>query len=137
LAPYNSFGDLTDDPVLRKDLKQVYGHIGALDLFMGGLAEPHASGAVVGATFQSIIANQFQALRAGDRFFWQNQNFNQGLASAIASTRLADIIKRNTNTTLILQPNVFIQQTPGIHVKHHVDPPNPLDTHGRKPAFTD
>jgi peroxidase len=31
LVPYSSFGDLTDDPVLRKNLKQVYGHIGALD----------------------------------------------------------------------------------------------------------
>lgn len=137
LAPYNSFGDLTDDPVLQKNFKQVYDHIGALDLFMGGLAEQHASGASVGTTFQTIIAKQFQALRAGDRFFWQNQNFNQDLASAIASTTLADIIKRNTNTTLDLQPNVFIQQTPGNHVKHHVDPPNPIDTHGRKPVLID
>jgi hypothetical protein len=36
LAPYDSFGDLTDDSILRKNLKQVYGHIGALDLSWEG-----------------------------------------------------------------------------------------------------
>jgi hypothetical protein len=72
---------------------------------------------------------------AGDRFFWLNQGFNQDLASAISNTSLGDIIKRNTNTTLDLQPNVFLQATPGIHVKHHVDPPNPINTHGRTPNF--
>jgi peroxidase len=76
---------------------------------MGGLAEQHAAGACVGPTFQTIIAKQFQVLRTGDRFCWQNQNFNPDLAFTIAGTTLDDIIKRNTNTTLVLQSNVFIQ----------------------------
>ena len=136
LTPYRSFTDLTDDPVLASNLQTVYGNIGSVDLFMGGLAEAHASGAVVGPTFQTIIAKQFQALRAGDRFFWLNQGFNQDLASAISNTSLGDIIKRNTDTTLVLQPNVFLQATPGIHMRHHVDPPNPINTHGRMPTFS-
>lgn len=65
---------------------------------MGGLAETHASGAIVGPTFQAIIADEFQALRTGDRFFWQNQGFDPKTASTISNTTLADIMKRNTQT---------------------------------------
>ncbi len=88
LNPYSSFAELTSDPILQKNFEAIYGNVANVDLFMGGLAEKHASGAVVGPTFQKIIANQFEALRTGDRFFWLNQNFNPQLASAISSTTL-------------------------------------------------
>jgi peroxidase len=104
---------------LARSFKTVYGSIGNVDLFMGGLAESHAAGAVVGTTFQKIIANQFAALRAGDRFFWLNQGFDSATASMISSTTLADIIKRNTNTTN-LQANVFLTPTSPAHVKSHL-----------------
>jgi peroxidase len=98
---------------------------------MGGLAEKHASGAVVGPTFQAIIANQFDALRAGDRFFWQNEGFDRQTATMISNTILADILRRNTNTPN-LQANVFIQAALPTHVKPQVTPPAVIDTHGRK-----
>jgi peroxidase len=137
LNPYSSFAELTSDPILQKNFEALYGNVANVDLFMGGLAEKHASGAVVGPTFQKIIADQFEALRTGDRFFWLNQNFNPQLASAISSTTLGDIIKRNTDTTVTLQPNVFLQQTLGGHVKQPAVQPDHIDTHGRKPAFQD
>jgi hypothetical protein len=65
---------------------------------VGGLAESHAPGAIVGSTFQALIARQFHALRAGDRFFWQNEAFSEQAAFMISNSTLADIIKRNTNT---------------------------------------
>jgi peroxidase len=137
LNPYSSFAELTSDPILQKNFEALYGNVANVDLFMGGLAEKHASGAVVGPTFQKIIADQFEALRTGDRFFWLNQNFNPQLASAISSTTLGDIIKRNTDTTVTLQPNVFLQQTLGGHVKQPAVQPDHIDTHERKPAFQD
>src|SRR5262249_6784355 len=66
---YSSFVQLTPDPVLQGLYQTIYGTIDNVDLFMGGLAEPHAPGATVGPTFQAIIAEQFDALRTGDRFF--------------------------------------------------------------------
>ena len=65
LNPYSSFAQVTADPVLQRNLRNVYGTVSNLDLFMGGLAENHARGACVGPTFQAIIANQFQALEGG------------------------------------------------------------------------
>jgi peroxidase len=130
LNQYNSFAELTTDPVLQKNLQAVYGAIDNVDLFMGGLAENHAPGALVGPTFQAIIAHQFDVLRAGDRFFWLNEEFNPQTASMISNTTLADLIKRNTDTPN-LQANVFIASPLPTHVKPHVMPPAPIDRHGR------
>jgi len=135
LTPYRSFADLTDDPVLQRNFQTVYGDISKLDLFMGGLAEKHALGAVVGPTFQTIIADQFQALRTGDRFFWLNQGFNKDLASAISKTTLANLITWDTDTTLAQQPNLFVQQSTETHTPPHVAPPAIVNTHNRKPSF--
>jgi peroxidase len=107
LAPYTSFAQLTSDPTVQANLQSVYGNINNVDLFIGGLAEDHAAGADVGPTFQKIIADQFSALRAGDRFFWQNEGFDPATARMIASTTLGDIIQRDTGTT-VEQQNVFI-----------------------------
>jgi peroxidase len=133
LKQYNSFAQLTADPVLQKSLQTVYGSINNVDLFIGGLAEKHASGAVVGPTFQAIIADQFQALRTGDRFFWLNQGFDSRTASMISNTTLADIMQRNTATPN-LQANVFIEAplTGHTHVQPHATQPAAIDTHGRK-----
>ena len=130
-SPYNSFAQLTPDPVLRSNLEAVYVTIDNVDLFIGGLAEPHAGGAILGPTFQAIIADQFEALRAGDRFFWLNQGFDPQTAAMISHTTLATIMKRNTQTPN-LQANVFIQAAfPPTHVKPHVATPATIDAHGR------
>ena len=113
---------------LQKNLQGVYGTIDKGDLFMGGLAESHAQGAVVGATFQAIIARQFRALRAGDRFFWQNEGFNSQTAFMISNTTLADIVKRNTNTPH-LQTNAAPLPTRG---KPNVVPPSVMNRNGRR-----
>ena len=109
--PYTSFAQITSDPVLQKNLASVYGTVDQVDLFVGGLAENHAPDALVGPTFQAIIADQFQALRAGDRFFWLNEKFDPQTAAMISKTTLATIILRNTDTTAV-QPEVFIVAPP-------------------------
>jgi len=109
LTPYTSFAQLTSDPTVQAKLQSVYGDINNVDLFIGGLAEDHAAGADVGQTFQTIIADQFDALRAGDRFFWQNEGFDPATTRMIASTTLGDIIERDTGTA-VEQQNVFIAQ---------------------------
>jgi peroxidase len=117
LAPYASFADLTSDPVLQKNLKDVYGSIDKVDLFIGGMAETPSSSGVVGPTFQTIIRNQFDALRAGDRFFWRNQAFDPVTSKAIANTTLADIILRNTDTNAS-PSHVFLQSAAPASTAH-------------------
>ena len=58
----------------------------AVDLWAGGLAEDHSPGAVIGPTFGRIIADQFTALRDGDRYYFENQNFDRQTLSEIKNT---------------------------------------------------
>ena len=127
-ASYTSFAQVTGDPVLQANLQKVYGSVDNLDLFMGGLAEHHASGARVGPTFQEIIGRQFDNLRAGDRFFWQNQGFDNQTAALISNTTLGQLITRNTDSTGVPQ-HVFIIGFP--RTANHTPPPSRVNTNGR------
>ena len=108
LTPYTSFSQITNNQTLASELQQVYGSVGQVDLFVGGLAEnPAPDGSMVGPTFQAIIAQQFENLRDGDPLFYLNQGFNPALMAEIKNTTLSDLILRDTDTKAI-QPNAFI-----------------------------
>lgn len=106
LTPYTSFSQITSDPTLAGELQQVYGSVDQVDLFVGGLAEDPAPDAMVGPTFQAIIADQFENLRDGDRLFFENQGFSPTLMNQIQNTTLSDLIDRNTDTT-VMQSDAF------------------------------
>jgi peroxidase len=107
LTPYTSFDQVTSDPETAAALEQVYGSVDAIDLWVGGLAEDHAEGAVMGATFGEIIGDQFTALRDGDRYYFENQNFDRQTLKEIKGTTLSDVILRNTDTTA-MQDDAFV-----------------------------
>ena len=107
LDPYTDFSQITSDPETLAGLKAAYGNVNNVGLWTGGLSENHVPGALVGETFQAIIAMQFEALRDGDRFWFENQGFDSKTLSEIKNTTLADIILRNTDTKHI-QDDVFV-----------------------------
>jgi peroxidase len=107
LTPYTSIGQVTSDPETAAALKQAYGSVDAIDLWTGGLAEDHVAGSIIGPTFGKIIGDQFTALRDGDRFYFENQRFDQRTLSEIKSTTLSDLILRDTDTNAI-QSDAFV-----------------------------
>ena len=107
LKPYATFSELTSDPTTAAALKNAYGSIDKVDLWVGGLAEDHQPGAMMGQTFQIIIGDQFEALRDGDRFWYQNQGFDAQTLSQIQHTSLSDVMLRNTDTQHI-QADAFV-----------------------------
>ena len=108
LHPYTSFAQITSDVTVQNELKQLYGNVNNVELFVGGLAEDHASGSSVGPTFSAIIADQFQRLRAGDPYFYLNQP--QLAQYGVDHVTLATILERQTGLTN-LQSNVFFFHT--------------------------
>jgi peroxidase len=108
LKPYASFDELASDPKTAADLAQAYGgDVNAVELWIGGLAEKPVDGALVGETFQTIIARQFDALRQGDPLWFENQGFDDATLKEIRATTLSDVITRNTDTA-VAQPNAFL-----------------------------
>ena len=80
----------------------------AIDLWTGGLAENHMPGAAIGQTFGKIVADQFTALRDGDRLYFENQGFEAQTLQEIKSTTLSDIIERDTTGTTAMQADAFV-----------------------------
>jgi Ca2+-binding RTX toxin-like protein len=107
LDPYTDFSEITSDPATAAALKTAFGTVDQVDLWTGGLSENHAPGAMVGATFQKIIATQFEVLRDGDRLWFENQGFDAHTLDRIENSTLADIIVRNTDVQ-DLQDDVFV-----------------------------
>lgn len=107
LAPALSFADVTSDPALQQQLASVYASVEDIDAWIGGLSEDHVSGALVGELIFTVLKSQFEALRDGDRFWYQNV-FSGAELQEIEDTTLADIIRRNTKIKREIQDNVFL-----------------------------
>ena len=68
---FNELNNTVDDEIISL-LRSVYNHQDDIDLVVGGLAERPLSGAVVGPTFGCLLGQQFQILKKGDRFWYEN-----------------------------------------------------------------
>lgn len=107
LAPYTSFAAITSDAETAAALEAAYGDVDKVELWIGGLAENHVAGGMVGQTFGVIIADQFQNLRDGDRYWYQNQGFDPATMKEIESMTLSSVILNNTDTEH-MQSDAFV-----------------------------
>ena len=105
LETYESFDQLTSNAELQEKLESLYSDINNIDLWVGLMAEDHIAGASVGELTATIISDQFERLRDGDRFFYENVFTGRDLQQLQQAT-LADLIQRNTEVEG-LQANVF------------------------------
>ncbi|XP_076349865.1 peroxidase-like isoform X2 [Tachypleus tridentatus] len=68
---------------------QIYKHPDDIDLWSGGISERRLPGAMIGPTFACIIARQFDNVRRGDRYWYENSGF----PSAFTPDQLHEIKK--------------------------------------------
>lgn len=108
LPRVNSFMDITRKAEEAKILEQVYGgDVDNIDPWVGMLAEYHMPGALFGELIMTIIERQFQLLRDGDRFYFENDPvLSHDEKELIRNTTFRDVIMNNTNIKL-MQANVF------------------------------
>ncbi len=106
LQPAESFADISSDPEVQAKLREAYGSLDDIDVWVGALAEDHVRGASVGELVQAVLVEQFTALRDGDRFWYENVFAGEQLRE-LRRTRLSDVIERNTELTSI-QVNAFV-----------------------------
>lgn len=119
LSPAVTFADISRNRDLQERLQSVYGTVEYVDMWVGGLAEDHYRGALVGELFYTVLVNQFERLRDGDRFFYLNV-FPRYLINRLEETTLADVIRRNTTIGREIQDNVFLlpHKHRGQHHRH-------------------
>ncbi|CAG0912911.1 unnamed protein product, partial [Notodromas monacha] len=101
LPPVNSFEEI--NPALSKDkdllskLKEYYGGVDNIDLYVGGMLESQQG---PGPLFRAIIREQFERIRDADRFWFENTEngiFTEDEVKAIKTVRLYDIIVNATD----------------------------------------
>ena len=107
LAPYSFFPELNDDAQVFIGLQNLYGTVDQVDPWVGMLSEERMPGALIGPTLMTILEQQFEALRDGDRFYYENDPvLSEAEKAMIKATSLHDVIMRNTGITL-MQDEVF------------------------------
>nr|XP_046242082.1 eosinophil peroxidase-like [Scatophagus argus] len=85
---------------LAKRLLDLYGKPDNIDVWLGGVVEPFVRGGRVGPLFACLISTQFQRIRQGDRFWWENKGvFTETQRESLKQTSLARIICDNTGIT--------------------------------------
>ncbi|XP_023220164.1 peroxidase-like [Centruroides sculpturatus] len=90
--------------------KKLYKSVHDVDLYTGGTSEIPVQGGIVGPVFASIIAEQFERLKFGDRFYFEHCNeigsFTPEQLREIRKTTLARVLCDNTEIK-DLQKKVF------------------------------
>ena len=107
LRPYRGFEEISDDPEVVARLRNAYPRVGAIDAWVGGLAEDPARGALVGPTWRRVLADQFERLRDGDRFWYQSY-LPDFLVDIVEDQTLARIVRRNTSIGRELADDPFL-----------------------------
>lgn len=91
----------TRDSLTLAGLKSVYGEdgIGNADSIVMGLLEEHYAGSQLGATFTLLTAIQFDLLKTGDQFYYEDRLAgNPELLADIKGMTFAEILERNSGT---------------------------------------
>jgi hypothetical protein len=85
---------------LQKKFVRIYGNLGNVDLYAGGVSEQNLAHGIVGATFACILKETFTALRDGDRYYYENPGgglTDDQIDEINTSVSFAQIICDNTN----------------------------------------
>jgi hypothetical protein len=110
-----SFDSINPDPAVHTALAAAYASPHQIDAWVGLLAEPHRTGALVGETLWRVLRDQFIRLRDGDRF-WYEAYLPPAIRDQVNADTLAVIIRRNTNIGDELRDDVFSAAPPPICV---------------------
>ncbi|CAH0578009.1 unnamed protein product [Chrysodeixis includens] len=100
-------GEITDETV-RQKLKELYGSVHNIDVWVGGILEDQVEGGKVGPLFRCLLVEQFKRLRDGDRFWYENPSvFKPDQLRQIKETSLARILCDNGDNIDTIGENVF------------------------------
>ena len=77
-----------------------------IDTWLGGLAEIHQPGGLLGETFDLVFVTQIESLMDGDRFYYLYRLAGQQFGEEVANAQLKDIVERNSGLSH-LNGNVF------------------------------
>ncbi|XP_017777040.1 PREDICTED: peroxidasin [Nicrophorus vespilloides] len=122
MADVDDFEDLRNeisDPEVRRKLKELYGHPGNIDIWVGGILEDQVEGGKIGPLFRCLLVEQFGRLRNGDRFWYENPStFKPEQLVQIKQYTLSRVLCDNGDNITDITDNAFyLPETQGGYKK--------------------
>lgn len=112
MSDVDTFEDLANEisnPEVRERLKELYGSVHNIDVFVGGILEDQVEGGKVGPLFRCLLLEQFKRLRDGDRFWYENPaTFKADQLRQLKTTSLARVLCDNGDNIDTIGENVFL-----------------------------
>lgn len=119
LRPYAGWDDWAADNNVSaqrvESLKRLYNNdFAKLDAYVAGLLEKPWQDSSLGETFTRATAIQYEALRDGDRFYYENRLAGSpDLLAEVNRTTMADILERNTGIEHVYREAFFAHERTG------------------------
>ncbi len=110
LDEYTSWDDTNFLPGVKEALMAVYANIDDVDLWIGGLAEVHVNDGMMGDLFSAILIDQFERLRAGDRFWYESGIFEPEWLNFVEGSTFSAVVMRNTEIAAMAQRSFFVPE---------------------------
>lgn len=82
-------------------LAEIYEEVDDIELYVGGMLENPVQDAMVGPTFQCLIAEAFYRYKYGDRFFYEHRNVMGQFSKGIILKFSLEIIE-NRNSQMVI-----------------------------------
>lgn len=89
------FAGISKSVSVQSGLHSVYGDVDQVEAWVGLVAEDHEAGSSLGRTMNKLWEIQFQAMRDGDRFYYENGVFSKGFIRRIPRLRALFKVKRS------------------------------------------
>ncbi|XP_045841421.1 lactoperoxidase [Meles meles] len=87
---------------LAKKLLDLYGTPDNIDIWVGGVAEPLVERGRVGSLLACLLGKQFQQIRDGDRFWWENPGvFTEKQRDSLQKMSFSRLVCDNTHITKV------------------------------------
>ncbi len=87
---------MLNNTTVNADLDTARDGFNHIDSWIGGLAEAHVPGGLLGETFDAVFVAQIQSLMDGDRFYYLFRLFGTNLHEEVNNGQFKDIVERNT-----------------------------------------
>ncbi|XP_029018196.1 eosinophil peroxidase-like [Betta splendens] len=109
----SDLAEVMKNRTLAKKFLALYGTPNNIDVWVAGASEPFLPGAKVGPLFGCLIATQFQRLRQGDRYWWENTGvFTEAQKESLRHVSFSRFICDNTGITELPQ-NAYLYRPRG------------------------
>ena len=107
--PFSIFRNTITNPAIIDALEEVYGSPDShIDLFPAGISESNDGKALLGRTFGCIMSRSFQALRDGDRFYYENKDiFSVAQQNQIKNMNMARVMCLTLRGADVMHDNLF------------------------------